>query len=119
MLISELQNMIKQNNNLFVIFTAEWCAPCRKLKPIISDKKVKYKNNIKFLFLTIDENEDIATMLKIKFIPTIIVYHNQKQLEYIMGNTSKVEETLDSYINIMKKNNNNDNDDNINLQLQS
>tara|TARA_Y100000590_G_C15636244_1_gene983095 strand:- start:272 stop:622 length:351 start_codon:yes stop_codon:yes gene_type:complete len=116
MLINELKKKIKQNNNLFIIFTAEWCRPCRKLKPIIADKKVKYKNNIKFLFLTIDDNEDIATLYKIKYIPTIIVYHNQNELEYILGDIKEVEDKLDNYIQIMQKNINNNN---INLQLQS
>jgi thiol-disulfide isomerase/thioredoxin len=39
-------------------FWAEWCAPCRQIKPILDDLAVRYDGKVKIVKLNVDENPD-------------------------------------------------------------
>lgn len=52
-----------------VDFWAPWCAPCLRLSPIIDSLAVKYKGQVDFRKLNIDENKDLARDLGINSIP--------------------------------------------------
>ena len=41
---------------LYVDFWASWCAPCRALMPKSRELKEKYKNDVDFLYISIDTN---------------------------------------------------------------
>src|SRR5690606_33926308 len=44
----------------FINFWASWCPPCRAEFPSIVSLYNKYKNNPNFIFLTINEDDDLA-----------------------------------------------------------
>ena len=41
---------------LYIDFWASWCAPCRALMPKSRELKEKYKDDVDFLYISIDEN---------------------------------------------------------------
>ena len=63
------------NGNVLVDFSAEWCAPCKKLHPIL-EEIVKSNANITLLTIDVDKNPDLAAALQISALPTLMYYKN-------------------------------------------
>ena len=60
-------------------FTADWCGPCKKAKPIIDENLRKLPETILFNEIDIDESIEVYGMLKSKrlvtSIPALICYN--------------------------------------------
>ena len=60
-------------------FTADWCGPCKKAKPIIDENLKKLPESILFNEVDIDESIEVYGMLKSKrlvtSIPALICYN--------------------------------------------
>lgn len=82
--------------HLLFYFTAKWCGPCQKVKPLlqkISDGADSSK--LEVYMIDIDENEELASEFKIRSVPTFYLYH-KKELKGQMGGADikKVQELL-------------------------
>lgn len=53
-------------------FYADWCAPCRKLSPILDELASEYKNEIYVYKVNVDDEKEIAAMFGITSLPTIV-----------------------------------------------
>jgi len=79
----EIQENLALNNKMLIIkFSAEWCAPCRKIKDIVHENVKKLNENIIFVELDIDESLELYGTLKtkkmVKGIPCILAYMGNK-----------------------------------------
>jgi len=70
-------------------FTASWCGPCRMQKPIIEELEEKYKDQVKFSVVDVDENQTLAREYSIHAIPTIVILSKGKLVGSFVGLTSK------------------------------
>lgn len=69
-----------------VDFWAPWCAPCLRLSPVIDSLAVKYKGQVDFRKLNIDENQDLARDLGINSIPLVVLFPNDgRPMRGMMG----------------------------------
>lgn len=76
---------------LAIDFWATWCGPCRMVAPIISELAEKYDGRIVVGKCDVEENEDLAGMLGIRNIPTVLFFKDGQQLEKLrlVGAVSK------------------------------
>ena len=96
------QMVIANAPNLLIIdFYAEWCGPCKTLKPIFEEIATEFKDQYLFAKINIDTCKNIATEYQITSIPTIALFSNGKLVEKITGLVSK--ETLLEKIEIALK----------------
>lgn len=65
---------------VFVYFSADWCVPCIKLKPIIEQIEAEQKDKVVFLKLDVDENPLVSQHLEINTLPLFIIYRNGKKV---------------------------------------
>ncbi|NOR16958.1 thioredoxin [candidate division WOR-3 bacterium] len=79
---------------------AEWCAPCLMVHPIIENLSKKYKGEIAFAKLNIDENKEIAQRFGIMSIPTLLVFKNGQNIDSIIGAMPQnvLEEKIKNYL---------------------
>lgn len=75
---TEYQNMIKSSEKVLVDFYAPWCAPCKKIEPMLTDLSQKYSEKAKIIRINVDENKELAQNLEIDAIPLLILYKNGK-----------------------------------------
>jgi len=53
-------------------FTADWCNPCKRIKPIIEDYIAKHPD-VKWTLIDVDIQFDIAKIHNVQSVPTLIV----------------------------------------------
>lgn len=71
-----------------IYFTADWCSPCKTLKPIMQELFKENPHIIKTI-IDIDKNEYMGSLYKIKSIPTIIFEKNGTESIRVTGAMSK------------------------------
>jgi len=74
-------------------FTADWCQPCKKVKPIIEDMK---KEGFEFQMIDADYEQLLVKRFEIKSIPTFILMEDGKEINRITG--AKTKQELEEFI---------------------
>jgi len=89
--------MLEINNNdisvlkdkkclILFYFTASWCGPCQKIKPLIQKMSEGLDNNkVEIYMIDIDENDELALELKVKSVPTFYLFHEKKLVDSTTG----------------------------------
>lgn len=57
-----------------VDFWAAWCAPCRAFAPVFEDVANRNRDRLTFAKCNIDENREVAALLGIQSIPTVVLF---------------------------------------------
>ena len=65
------------------------CGPCRRMSPIINELADDYKGQVKVCKLNVDLCRNTAAKLRIRAIPTIILYRNGQIYKKWVGVTDK------------------------------
>ncbi len=53
-------------------FYADWCAPCRKVAPILAELAKEYKGEIYVYKINVDKEKELAADFGVSSIPTLI-----------------------------------------------
>ena len=75
-----------------VDFYATWCGPCKMFGLVFED--VSLKNDINFVKVDVDKENDIARRYGVMTIPTVILFKNGEEVKRNIGYMSK-EELID------------------------
>ena len=74
---------------VMVDFWATWCAPCRKLSPLLEDVANEFGDKIKFVKINTDDNMKVASNYSISGLPTVLIFKDGKALERMVGMVPK------------------------------
>ena len=72
--------IIKGDTPVLVDFTAEWCGPCKMMKPVLDELHQMMGDNLRILKIDVDKNPAAASSLNISGVPTLLLYKNGKVL---------------------------------------
>jgi thioredoxin-like negative regulator of GroEL len=82
--------------NIFY-FTADWCQPCNKVRPVVEDMK---KEGYQFQMIDVDYEEFLVKKFEIKSVPTFILLEDGKEISRMTG--AKTRGELEDFINYKK-----------------
>ncbi len=67
-------NIVHGEIPVLVDFSAEWCGPCKMMKPILDELHQMMGNKLRILKIDVDKNKTLAGSLNISGVPTLILY---------------------------------------------
>lgn len=66
--------IIQNDKPVLVDFYADWCAPCRMMKPILEEVKQKVGGDATIIKVDVDRNPAAAETYHVTGIPTLIIF---------------------------------------------
>lgn len=74
--MSSFQEIINGQQPVLVDFFAEWCGPCKMLKPVLEEFASNNNGKVKVIKVDVDKNPSAAGVYKIMGVPTMILFKN-------------------------------------------
>ena len=100
--VETFEQEVKQSDiPVLVDFSAQWCGPCRVLKPYLEGLANTADGKYKVVMVDIDKSPELADEYNVAGIPTVLVFKNgatDKDARFV-GMASKDKEKLFEAIN--------------------
>lgn len=74
MTVEQFNALLNREKKVLVDFYAEWCGPCKKMKPYLEEISRDMAENVIVVRINVDENRSLCQQLKIEEIPVLQVY---------------------------------------------
>lgn len=68
--------IIHSSKPVLVDFYADWCGPCRMMKPILENVKQKVGDDATIIKVDVDKNSAAAATYNVTSIPTLMIFQN-------------------------------------------
>lgn len=76
-------SQIPETGKVIVQFGAEWCNPCKLIKPYVTG--LAQQEAVPFMAIDIEANVELATKHNIRNIPTIIAFIDGREVGRVNG----------------------------------
>ena len=85
------KGVIEKSKELPVLvdFWAEWCRPCRVLKPILEKIAEEYGEDLLLAKYDLDSNQEIATKYGVRSIPLVKLFVDGEVVDEFIGAKSE------------------------------
>ena len=98
--MESLKDIILGEKPVLIDFFAEWCAPCKAMKPVLENLKQELGDKIRIIKIDIDRNNAIAASYKIQSVPTLMLFKEGKTLWRSSGarQLSELKNIIEKYL---------------------
>ena len=76
-------------------FTADWCGPCKKVRPIVEELS-RDQSEVKFQIIDVDSEGELARKFEVRSIPTFILIEDGQEVNRFTG--AKTRKDLENFI---------------------
>jgi thioredoxin 1 len=95
----ELQEKINKGEKIILKLGAQWCGPCKMLKPIFEKVANDNTTDVQMYTLDVDLNREIAMSLGVRSVPTIKMFNAGEVIDTKVGMQSETQ--LNDMINTL------------------
>lgn len=98
--MEKFNDIIASETPTLVDFFAEWCGPCKSMKPVLENLKLAMGDKVRIIKIDVDKNRAIANSFGIQSIPTLILFKNGAALWRTAGALpmNVLKETIERYL---------------------
>jgi thioredoxin 1 len=76
---------------VLIDFYADWCAPCRAMKPVLEDVKAAMGDAVSIYKIDVDQHQMLAQRYQIRSIPTLLLFKDGEPVWRKTGMASSTE----------------------------
>ncbi|MGQ9617517.1 MAG: thioredoxin family protein [Candidatus Aminicenantia bacterium] len=97
---SEFTNLIQKENIVLIEFGAEWCGPCKKMRPILEKIEKDFDSKIEIYFFDVSRSPQKASEYGILSIPQILLFKGGMLKDRLFGEQKResVRNFIEKYI---------------------
>jgi len=78
--MATFQEIVNSDKPVLADFAAEWCGPCKMMKPILKDLKNQMGDDITIITVDVDRNQAAAAQYNIRSVPTLMIFKKGESL---------------------------------------
>jgi thioredoxin 1 len=83
--VDAVNKFTQLNSKCCIYYTADWCSPCRSIKPIYKDLAATYNGSIALGLVNVDDNPMAAAEAKVSAVPTFRLFKRSELTETFSG----------------------------------
>lgn len=76
--MEKFNELINSHIPVLVDFYAEWCGPCKMMKPILEEVKAMKGDKVRVVKVDVDKHQQLATNYQIQSVPTLMIFKEGK-----------------------------------------
>lgn len=98
--MEKFDELIQSPVPVLVDFFAEWCGPCKAMKPILQEVKAKIGEDARIVKIDVDQHEQLAARFRIQAVPTFVLFNKGEAVWRHSGmiNASELTGVIEQYI---------------------
>jgi thioredoxin 1 len=81
--------VVQAGQPVLVDFSAAWCAPCKKIEPLVHEIAGEYDGRIKVVKVDVDKAPGIAAKFAVMAVPTLLLFDGGAVKDQLTGLVSK------------------------------
>lgn len=92
--------LIASETLILIDFYAEWCGPCKAMKPVLEDLKKLKGDSMRIIKIDVDKHQQLAATYRIQSVPTLMLFRKRNMLWRHSGYMplKELTETADKFI---------------------
>ena len=79
------QDVLQAEKPVLVDFWAAWCAPCRRVSPVLEQILAEHGDKLEIVKLNVDENPETAMRYQVTSIPAMKLYSGGTVVKTVIG----------------------------------
>lgn len=85
------QDVLTSRKLVLVDFWAEWCAPCRKVSPLLEEIAAEMADQVEIVKINADENPATVRAYRVMSLPTLALFKDGEPVKTVVGAKPKSE----------------------------
>ena len=78
-------DVLQSDKPVLVDFWAEWCAPCKKVDPLLAEIAKEMGDKVEIVQVNIDENPETTRAYRVMSVPTLTIFKGGEPVSSVTG----------------------------------
>ena len=87
------EQVLGADTPVLVKFEAQWCGPCKAMKPMVDEIAAEYSGRLTVATVDIEDNQQTVYRMGVRAVPTVVLFKNGEVFAQKVGLPRKAELT--------------------------